>query len=70
MKIDEKKEMQAEIDRLRYERDELFKSYTNARKQTAKEFAQILLSDEYIAYNDEAIVKEVAKLFDVEMNKQ
>lgn len=70
MKIDEKKEMQTEIDRLRFERDGLFQSYVNARKQTAKEFAQILLSDEYIAYNDEAIVKEVAKLFDVEVDDE
>lgn len=67
MKIDERKQMQAEIDRLRFERDVLFKSYVNARKQTAKEFAQILLSDEFIAYNDEAIVKEVAKIFGVEV---
>lgn len=67
MKIGERKQMQDEIDRLRYERDGLFQSYVNARKQTAKEFAQILLSDEFIAYNDEAIIKEVAKIFGVEV---
>lgn len=69
MKIDERKQMQDEIDCLRYECNVLFQSYVNARKQTAKEFAQILLSDEFIAYNDEAIVKEVAKIFGVEVDE-
>ncbi len=39
------------------------------RKKTVREFAETLLSDEYIAYNDPEIVKEVAGKFGVEVDK-
>ncbi len=60
--------LKAEIKRIRHNW-EISKVVLRAkiRKKTVREFTETLLSDEYIAYNDPEIVKEVAEKFGVEV---
>lgn len=60
MKINERKELENEIDILKFERDTLHKNYVNARQDTVVELLNLLLDEPYSIYIDDKIVFEIA----------
>lgn len=60
MKINEKKELENQINILKYERDTLHKNYVNARQDAAVELLNLLLDEPYCIYIDDKIVFEIA----------
>ena len=60
MKINERKELENQINILKFERDTLHKNYVNARQDTIVELLNLLLDEPYWIYIDDKIVFEIA----------
>lgn len=60
MYISERKELENQINILKFERDTLHKNYVNARQDTAVELLNLLLDEPYNIYIDDKIVFEIA----------
>ena len=60
MKINERKELENQINILKFERDTLHTNYINARQDTAVELLNIFLDEPYCIYIDDKIVFEIA----------
>lgn len=60
MKINERKELENQINILKFERDTLHTNYINARQDTAVELLNLFLDEPYYIYIDDKIVFEIA----------
>ena len=60
MNISERKELENQINILKFERDTLHNNYINARQDTVVELLNLLLDEPYSIYIDDKIVFEIA----------
>ncbi|MBR2070413.1 MAG: hypothetical protein IJ981_03200 [Clostridia bacterium] len=60
MKTNEKKELENQINILKFERDSLHRNYINARQDAVAELLNLLLDEPYSFYIDDKIVFEIA----------
>lgn len=60
MKINEREELENEINILKFERDTLHKNYVNARQDTVVEVLNLLLDEPYCIYIADEIIFEIA----------
>jgi hypothetical protein len=60
MKINDRKELENQINILKFERDTLHTNYINARQDTAVELLNLFLDEPYCIYIDDKIVFEIA----------
>lgn len=60
MYISERKELENQINILKFERDTLHKNYVNARQDTVVEVLNLLLDEPYCIYIADEIIFEIA----------